>query len=189
MNDVQKGELIGYTIGRYGVDIFAGAVTGTAAGKGVQYANKMVPLFRNLRNANRACNLETMTISSANKEKIVAESLKHAAAKESYFKNVKYNFDAHNKHIRDHNDFIKTGSEWQHKDPEGLLKRFAGTGVSGGNKQPGICGYKETVDFKEHIGVWKSRDGIELPTTRGTIHYGNKGAHIVPSNPNPIIMK
>lgn len=87
-----------------------------------------------------------------------------------------------------HNDFIKTGSEWTHKDPESLLKRFAGSGVSGGNKQLGTCGYKETVDFGESIGIWKSVDGkIQIPTTRGTIHYGKKGAHIVPSNPNPII--
>lgn len=45
-------------------------------------------------------------------------------------------------------------------------------------------GYKETVDFGEQIGIWKSVDGItELPTTRGTIHYGKKGAHIVPVKP------
>jgi Bacterial toxin 50 len=80
-----------------------------------------------------------------------------------------------------------TRSEWQHQDPEGLLKRFAGTGTPGGNKQPGRCGYRETVDFGENIGIWRIEEGVTLPTTRGTIHYSNKGAHIVPSDPNPII--
>ena len=45
---------------------------------------------------------------------------------------------------------------------------------------------EENVDFKEHIGRWKSKDGmISAPTTKGSIHYSKKGAHIVPINPNP----
>lgn len=52
-------------------------------------------------------------------------------------------------------------------------------------------GYRETVDFKELIGIWLSGDGeISLPTQMGTIHYGEDGgAHIIPTNPNPIITK
>lgn len=58
LNDKEKGELIGYTIGRYGTDIFigAGAIKGVAA-------------YRDLKNANRLCNLEAMVISNTNKEK------------------------------------------------------------------------------------------------------------------------
>ncbi len=130
-----------------------------------------------------------MAISNVNKEAIVASSLKHASEREAFFKKVKYNYDSHNKHIFGHNDYDGVRSIWNHKDPEGLLRRYAGTGrVERGN--PGMPGYKESVDFQEYIGIWKDLEGkIELPTTRGIIHYGKKGAHIVPANPNPKIMK
>jgi tetratricopeptide (TPR) repeat protein len=174
LNDSEKGELIGYTVGKYGVDLFAGGAV-----------VKSISTYRKLCTANKLCNLESMAVSNANKEAIVASSLKHASERESFFKSVKYNYDAHNKHILGHNDFIKTGSEWQHKNPEDLLNRFAGKGRAE-RGIPGMHGYKETVDFGEYIGIWKNKEGtIELPTTRGTIHYGKKGAHIVPSNPKP----
>ena len=76
-------------------------------------------------------------------------------------------------------------SVWVHPDPEGILRKFGGKGHSE-RGLPGQPGYKETVDFGEYIGLWKSEDGtMSLPTTRGTIHYGKKGAHIVPVHPNP----
>jgi tetratricopeptide (TPR) repeat protein len=176
LSDSQKGELIGYAIGKNGVDIFAGG----AVLKGVS-------AYRNLKNVNRLCNLEAMTISSVNKEAIVASSLKHAAHREAYFKNVKYNFDSHNKHIVGHHYYDGTKSIWEHPDPERLLKNFSGKGrpIKGVS---GEAGYKETVNFGEHIGIWKDEGGLfNLPTTRGTIHYGKKGAHIVPAHPNPKI--
>ena len=178
LNESEKGLLVGHAIGKYGVDIFAGGI-----------AIKAVSNYKKLRTANRLCNLETMAISNANKEAVVASSLKHASEREAFFKNVKYNYDAHNKHILGHNDYNGTRSIWNHKDPEGLVRRFGGTGyIKRG--YPGSPGYKETVDFQEYIGIWKNADGtIELPTTRGVIHYGKKGAHIVPSNPNPKFMK
>jgi filamentous hemagglutinin len=34
------------------------------------------------------------------------------------------------------------------------------------------------------VGTWVSPDGTQrLPTTRGIIHYGKRGAHIVPARP------
>lgn len=47
-------------------------------------------------------------------------------------------------------------------------------------------GYKEWVDFQETIGIWKDKSGKGLDTTTqfGIIHYGDRGAHIVPSNPH-----
>lgn len=49
----------------------------------------------------------------------------------------------------------------------------------------GQAGYQEVVDFEEHIGIWKSKNGeLSLPTNKGTIHYSKDGAHIVPENPN-----
>ena len=40
-----------------------------------------------------------MIASNANKEKIIAESLKHAAQREVYFKNIRLNLAKHNKHV------------------------------------------------------------------------------------------
>lgn len=185
----ERGELFGHAIGKYGIDAVVCSFTGAAIVKGPGYAVKGASAFRKLRKANRACILEGMAASKSSKKIISANSLKHAAERESFFKNVEYNFDSHNKHVRGHNDFIKTGSEWEHKDPKRLLRNFAGKGIPGGNRLPGAYGYRETVDFCEHIGMWRSLDGkIQLPTTRGTIHYGKKGAHIVPSRPNSEII-
>lgn len=73
------------------------------------------------------------------------------------------------------------------KNPQSLIEEFAGTGVRVSKELPGIPGYKEVVDFKEHIGIWKNREGtLALPTTTGTIHYSKKGAHVVPAHPNTL---
>ena len=130
LSDQQKGELIGYTIGRYGVDIVAGAATSAAAAKGMQYANKAVPLFRNLRNANQICNFETMLLSEAEKKAIVSSSLAHAAEREVYCKNVKIHWDRQNKHIPGKHNFVNGGGiiEIEASDIRILLKSHAGTG-------------------------------------------------------------
>lgn len=57
--------LIGHAIGKYGIDILAPA-TGI----------KSVSTYRKLKDANRICELESMALSSANKEAIVSSSLK-----------------------------------------------------------------------------------------------------------------
>lgn len=173
LSDTEKGELAGYAIGRYGVDIFAG---GTIL-KGVRAA-------RNLKHANRLCNLEAMTLSNANKEAMAASACRHAAEREALFKNVKIQWDKQNKHVFGKHNFLEDRSIFQHSDPQGLLAKFAGKGIKDNNVLAGSPGYKELVDFEEHIGIWKSRDGkISLPTTRGTIHYAKDGAHIVPAHP------
>jgi hypothetical protein len=48
--------------------------------------------------------------------------------------------------------------------------------------------YKESVDFKEKIGIWRDKEGVlpDTDTSFGIIHYAKKGAHIVPSIPNTI---
>jgi filamentous hemagglutinin len=82
-----------------------------------------------------------------------------------------------------HAVFDGVRSIWEHPDPEKLLRLFAGKGHPERGSF-GTPGFKETVDFKERIGIWKSIDGkTMLPTTRGKIHYGKKGAHIVPAKP------
>lgn len=60
-----------------------------------------------------------------------------------------------------------------------LLDLNAGTGHWHGTN-------KETVDFGMVIGDYRSRRSTSSrPTTRGTIHYSKKGAHIVPASPVP----
>lgn len=46
--------------------------------------------------------------------------------------------------------------------------------------------YKEWVDFREKIGIWKDKSEREsdADTNVGIIHYGKGGAHIVPANPH-----
>jgi hypothetical protein len=182
LSEAEKGELIGYTIGKYGTEVFTGALVGGTAYKGAEVLQK-------LRNANRICNLEVMATSAVSKEIIVSAATEHTICRETYFKTVKYNYNDHNKHIvgHTHYDLDKNRSIWEHKDPEKLLREFAGKGIPH-KGTPGASGYRETIDFGEHIGMWISDSGlIKRPTTRGTIHYGKKGAHIVPSNPNPKI--
>jgi RHS repeat-associated protein len=81
------------------------------------------------------------------------------------------------KHIPGHNNFQPGKSELTHPDPQSLLDSHAGTGVRSGNK--------EHVDFGQNIGNYINKDGtVNVPTTRGTIHYDSSGgAHIVPAPP------
>jgi RHS repeat-associated protein len=78
------------------------------------------------------------------------------------------------KHIEGHNNFIEGRSELTHSDPDTLLKRGAGTGEMIGSQ-------KEAVDFNEPIGIYRQDGGEGVETTRGIIHYGQDGAHIVPA--------
>ncbi|MCY8153882.1 T7SS effector LXG polymorphic toxin [Bacillus spizizenii] len=64
------------------------------------------------------------------------------------------------------------------KTAQKLLDKFAGKGQLLPN------GKKERVDFGKPIGKYYDRDtGEYIETTRGMIHYGKDGAHIVPSEP------
>jgi RHS repeat-associated protein len=81
------------------------------------------------------------------------------------------------KHVPGHNNFMPGRSELTHPDPQGLLDDYAGTGERKGNT--------EYVDFGQNIGnVVDPVTGEKTPTTRGKIHYDEKGnAHIVPTAP------
>jgi hypothetical protein len=60
---------------------------------------------------------------------------------------------------------------------QGLLESKAGTGSWHGSN-------KEVIDFGVTIGHYHdSRTGANRPTTRGTVHYSNSGAHVVPASP------
>lgn len=95
----------------------------------------------------------------------------------------KINAGKQGKHVPGHNNFQPGKSEFTHSDPQGLVNKYAGTGVKHGPN-------KEVVQFgDENIGNWVDPStGQKVPTSRGTIHYDAKGgAHIVPANPNPTI--
>ncbi len=68
-------------------------------------------------------------------------------------------------------------------DAEELVKKYAGNGdivIS----DAGQWEHKEKFTDDKDIGIYKNKRYNEsAPTTRGKIHYSNKGTHIVPDNP------
>lgn len=173
LSDQERGDLIGYTIARYGVDIFIGST-----------AIKTVGAYRKLKEANQMCNLEAM-LTASTKENIVLEATTHAKKRGEFFKNVNIVWDDQNKHIPGKHNYLEGRSIFEHKDPESLIRKYAGTGIS----KRGILGdpgYVELVDFEEYIGIWKCKNNKKpaAQTTKGKIHYSKKGAHIVPEHPD-----
>lgn len=73
-------------------------------------------------------------------------------------------------------------------DPRELLNTYSGKGQPVGPAARGTPGFREQFDTKtQEIGTYRDlRTGTESPTTRGTIHYSSKGAHIVPARPSPV---
>jgi len=174
LGDREKGEILGYTLGRYGTDIFASS----ALLKGIS-------AFKKLREANRICNLESMALSVSSKEAVASRAIKHCSERTKFFETTKIHWDSQNKHVPGKHNYVEdlNKSIFEHKNAEELLRKHKGTGlpVRGNIGEPG---YQEIVDFKEHIGIWKcDKGGSDLPTTKGKIHYSKRGAHIVPAHP------
>ncbi len=173
LSDGEKGHCIGHCIGKYGVDCFAGGAL-----------VKCVSAVKKLRDANRICNLEALTISEPNKKFITATAIKHAEDREAFFRNVKLHHDKQNKHIPGKHNYVKGKSILEHKDPERLLKEFAGKGTPLGDRIPGLPDYRERVNFREFIGYHVDEfTEIKTPTTWGEIRYSNSSAHIFPAFP------
>nr|WP_282597738.1 polymorphic toxin type 50 domain-containing protein [Bacillus sp. REN3] len=64
------------------------------------------------------------------------------------------------------------------KTTQELLDKFAGNGTT-------VTKNKERVDFGEPIGkYYDTVTGQYIETSRGMIHYGKDGAHIVPAKPS-----
>lgn len=176
-----RGDLTGQIIGKYGVDIFAGA----ALTKGV---TKGVAAFKNLRRANNLLTVEAMSISAENRALIKLEVAKRTLGRKEFFKNahLKIQWDKQGKHIAGHRNFElpRNRSILEHPDPQKLVKEFGGKGMKIGNNQPGTAGYQELVNFGEFIGYDIEREtGVRTATTWGKIHYAQDGVHIVPSKP------
>lgn len=86
------------------------------------------------------------------------------------------------KHVEGTNNYIP-GRSTLTANPRMLLKQFAGRGRQVGSIPIGQAGSKEMFDAGETIGTFRTEAGQSAPTTRGMIHYSNKGAHIVPAAP------
>uniref|UniRef100_UPI00313BCF3C polymorphic toxin type 50 domain-containing protein n=1 Tax=Yersinia enterocolitica TaxID=630 RepID=UPI00313BCF3C len=53
-----------------------------------------------------------------------------------------------------------------------------------GNVAIGIPGSKERINYGQVIGNYiDPQTGISTPTTKGIVHYGKNGVHIVPARP------
>lgn len=174
LSEPEKGYLVGYIVGKYGMDFFAG---GTAV--------KTVAAFKKLKDANRICTLEAMTISQTNKEVVLASALKHTTEHDHFFNNIKIHLDRQNKHVLGKHNLQEGKSIFTHNNPQKLLEKFAGKGEKvRGNF--GESGYQEIINFGEDIGYSLTQDGIKTPTSWGKIHYSKDGAHIVPTIPRKI---
>ena len=100
-------------------------------------------------------------------------------------KNIRLHLGHHKKHFLDVNNknYIEGKSILyiSAEEAQELLNEFAGKG-----KMKGLC--KEVIDFGKVIGEYvKEGTDKRFKTTRGTIHYGKKGVHIVPAKPNSLI--
>lgn len=90
------------------------------------------------------------------------------------------NKDAQGKHIPGHKNYQggKSYLRVSMERAQQLADTFGGTGRPKGNQT------RELVDFGETIGRYVDRStGKSAPTRYGTIHYGKRGCHIVPANP------
>ena len=175
LEDYAKGKYVGHVIGKYGVDIFIGAGS-----------LKAIQLYRNLRRANALMTLETASISPKLAQEVLAQAAKEEAMRSQLLKsgNLKIQWDKQAKHLPGKHNYQHGKSILEHRDPQKLVNEFAGTGIKTSNSIPGTPGYREIVNFKEHIGYHANREtGEKISTTWGKIHYAKDGVHIVPTLP------
>ncbi|MBA3236861.1 MAG: hypothetical protein H0T62_00735 [Parachlamydiaceae bacterium] len=182
LSQEEKGKLIGHTIGKYGVDIFAGGAT-----------LKMISMHRNIKIANRICNLEAMALSKTDKKAIIRLALKHASERETYLKKITIHWGKQNKHIPgSHNFEIGKGIiTLERNELEYIIKKYVGTGqrITG---EVGTSVYKERIDFGKVIGKYALESTGQptqyLSTTKGIITHAKNGeVHLWPSDPGAII--
>ena len=85
------------------------------------------------------------------------------------------------KHIIGHNNY-QSGRSILSESAQELLDAFHAGNI---NSSQTINSVKTRVDFGKVIGNYKNQEtGQLVPTTKGIIHNGKNGAHIVPSSPN-----
>lgn len=173
LTDAEKGQAIGYCIGKYGVDLFIGGAT-----------LKCVGAVKNLKNANRIANLEALASSEKTREAVKKAALAHAAEREAFFKHAKIHWDKQNKHVPGKHNYMKNRSIFEHPDAQGLLNKYAGKGTPLKNRILGRPDYRERLNFGEFIGYHVDENTLlKTATTWGEIRYSKTGAHIIPILP------
>jgi tetratricopeptide (TPR) repeat protein len=134
MDSYQAGNMAGYIVGKYGIDIFIG--TGSV---------KALQLYRNLKRANAVMTLETAA-SSKHSEELLAQAWKEWKSREEVFKNgnLRIQWDKQGKHILGHRNYNpnKRKSILTHENPQELIDGFAGTGIKKGTP------YQENLAIK-----------------------------------------
>jgi hypothetical protein len=177
LKDEQRGEEVGYVIGKYGIDIFAGV--------GLTKAMKS---YRELKRANNLLTFEAMAISKRNQSLIQLEAVRKSQARQAILRhsNLKIQPDKQGKHIIGHKNYLPSEkrSILTHSNPQKLIDEFAGKGMKATNHSPGTPGYREVVNFGECIGYdINAETGEKIATNWGKIHYAKDGVHIVPTRP------
>ena len=87
-------------------------------------------------------------------------------------------------------EYDPTKTPTTHPDPQALLDAHSGHGDPPNDKfERGKPGFRERFNTGgEIVGIYRDpKTGVETPTTVGMIHYGRRGAHIVPARPKPPI--
>ena len=178
LSDDEKGQIIGYCVGKYGVEIFAGAAT-----------LKCAAAIKNLKAANRVLNLEGLVVSE---KSIKTAAITHAAKREAHFSNVTVHWSRQNKHVPGKHNFDPSRGHiiLENNKLESLIREHAGKGQKVNKIVPFSPGYKERIDFGEQIGSFAlkevGKETVFMPTNRGILHYSKDGVHLVPSAPTGI---
>lgn len=177
LDNKQRGEQAGYVLGKYGIDF----LTPYAMVKGAV----CIKTLREIKRADKLFTLECLSKSPELKTATIENAAKWNENRSRQISQIKIEINKQTKHIEGSWNFEpeKKRSLWTHPKPQDLLEKHAGRGqkIIGVSGQ---AGYRERVDFGEIIGIYiDEKTGLKTPTTRGIIHYSEKGAHIVPSTP------
>lgn len=175
----KEAEIIGYVIGKYGIDIYAGA--GIAKG---------IKTFRELKRANHMLSFELASLNKENRAMIAFESAKHAENRKQVLQssNLQIEWAKQERHVRGCKNFNPKKSELTCPHIQALVNKFAGKGQKVVGEIPGSPGYKERIDFCEVIGIYKDEDRkIVRETTMGMIIYSKEGTHVVPARPKDLL--
>lgn len=125
----EKGALTGFVLGKYGVEIFAGSKV-----------LKGVSSFRNLRKANSLMTFESAALHEQNRLAILAKAKAANTTRREALKgaSLKIEIDKQGKHIVGHRNYNQdlNKSIFDHPDPQGLVNKYAGTGL----KESGVIG-------------------------------------------------
>ncbi len=179
IKDFEKGQIIGFAIGKYGVEILGWSGT-----------LKAVRVYRTLKYANASLTLDACAASAKNRKLILEEINKRIAFRKTLFKNgkIKIHWGNQDKHFLKTNNYEANNSYFTiSKDKfEKLCVERAGTGESVNGAIMGQGGYRERIDFGEVVGmsITEETGYTPLPTTIGIFHYKENGFfHVVPGRP------